>query len=363
MEYEEEHEDEDEEDEEDDDEEEADEDEDGEGDQEETKTPVSVPPKSGPTRIGSAAPVQNLLDFSNPAPAAKGGAGTGDILMDVFGPASGVKMTPPPSTTTASNDIMADIFGTGASKPGTSSTATKTPPKPVPVVDPMSFFVYDEPEKKVTEPKKGDSKAEVKASGRATPKAKKSTSKAETKTKAPALTPSIPTFTGPPRAPKGFEDTGIDQDKFTGFKPTPKIISVAKGDAELNEDTIKDIVAENQATKVEDFKTAVTEKERLNEERLKTREMLSVKLDEWEFKNGVRKPLRALLMNLSSVLWEGHGYKVDMAAIMSEAGLKKAYMKAVLVCHPDKNRGYDMTRQVIAERVFAALNAANSSKE
>ena len=47
--------------------------------------------------------------------------------------------------------------------------------------------------------------------------------------------------------------------------------------------------------------------------------------------------IRALLSTLHTVLWEGSGWKAPQMTDLVEAGkVKKQYMKANLIIHPDK---------------------------
>lgn len=47
--------------------------------------------------------------------------------------------------------------------------------------------------------------------------------------------------------------------------------------------------------------------------------------------------IRALLASLDSVLWEGSGWtKPGMADLVEKGRVKRAYMRANLIVHPDK---------------------------
>ena len=71
--------------------------------------------------------------------------------------------------------------------------------------------------------------------------------------------------------------------------------------------------------------------------------------------------IRALLATLHTVLWEGSGWvQPGMADLVETARVKKAYMKANLVVHPDKVRqkGGSLEQIVIADMAFDALKSA-----
>lgn len=57
----------------------------------------------------------------------------------------------------------------------------------------------------------------------------------------------------------------------------------------------------------------------------------------WEGCGDVQDNIRALLASLDTVLWEGSGWtKPGMADLVDKSRVKKAYMRANLIVHPDK---------------------------
>ncbi len=71
--------------------------------------------------------------------------------------------------------------------------------------------------------------------------------------------------------------------------------------------------------------------------------------------------IRALLASLDTVLWENSGWKKPpMTDLLEPARVKRAYMKANLVIHPDKvkQKGGTVEQIVIADIAFDALKNA-----
>ena len=75
----------------------------------------------------------------------------------------------------------------------------------------------------------------------------------------------------------------------------------------------------------------------------------------------VQDNIRALLASLHTILWEGSGWTPPGLTDLVEAPrVKKAYMRANLVVHPDKVRqkGGTVEQIVIADMAFDALKTA-----
>ncbi|RZC42947.1 cyclin-G-associated kinase [Asbolus verrucosus] len=85
-----------------------------------------------------------------------------------------------------------------------------------------------------------------------------------------------------------------------------------------------------------------------------------IKIMEW--KEGKKNNIRALLCSLHTVLWEGAKWnKCEMHQLVSAADVKKAYRKACLAVHPDKQTGTDYEN--MAKLIFMELNNAWSDFE
>ena len=72
---------------------------------------------------------------------------------------------------------------------------------------------------------------------------------------------------------------------------------------------------------------------------------------------GKKGNVRALLSTLDQVLWEDSGWKpVNISQLVQPAGVKKAYMKACLIIHPDKVNGGP--HEKFANAIFPIINKA-----
>lgn len=71
--------------------------------------------------------------------------------------------------------------------------------------------------------------------------------------------------------------------------------------------------------------------------------------------------IRALLSTLHTVLWEGSGWTAPgMTDLVEVSKVKKCYMRANLVVHPDKvkQKGGSVEQIVIADMAFDTLKTA-----
>ena len=77
--------------------------------------------------------------------------------------------------------------------------------------------------------------------------------------------------------------------------------------------------------------------------------------------SGVQDNIRALLSTLHTVLWENSGWTAPgMTDLVEPARVKRAYMKANLIVHPDKvkQKGGSVEQIVIADIAFDTLKSA-----
>jgi len=71
------------------------------------------------------------------------------------------------------------------------------------------------------------------------------------------------------------------------------------------------------------------------------------------------KDIKALLSTVDKVIWENSGWEpVSLADLLEPPKVKKAYRKAIIMCHPDRQQESSAEVQVRADRIFEALNAA-----
>jgi hypothetical protein len=89
------------------------------------------------------------------------------------------------------------------------------------------------------------------------------------------------------------------------------------------------------------------------------REKLRPEMDAWSA--GKKDNIRSLLCTMSTVLWEGSGWNPPtIADVMEPARVKRWYMKANLLVHPDKVKQKEGTLEqlVRAEMIFDVLKTA-----
>ncbi|XP_059616467.1 cyclin-G-associated kinase-like [Phlebotomus argentipes] len=92
------------------------------------------------------------------------------------------------------------------------------------------------------------------------------------------------------------------------------------------------------------------------------RDMDPDKLKIMEWTEGKKSNIRALLCSMHAVLWpDAKWNKCEMHQLVSAADVKKAYRKACLAVHPDKQMGTD--NEKIAKMIFMELNNAWSDFE
>ena len=81
-------------------------------------------------------------------------------------------------------------------------------------------------------------------------------------------------------------------------------------------------------------------------------------LEQWSGSDANRKPIRALLGTLHTVLWEDAKW-TPVSVLVRPAEVRLAYRKAMLVVHPDKIPSTSPVKvQVIAKHCFEVLNSA-----
>ncbi len=112
---------------------------------------------------------------------------------------------------------------------------------------------------------------------------------------------------------------------------------------------------EKLAAKLEQEQAEADEKA----EKVRYREQYKPAIDAWS--NQKKDNIRALLSTMHSVMWEGSGWKQpSMADIVDAQKVKRWYMKANLVVHPDKvkQKGGTVEQLTIADMVFDVLKQA-----
>ena len=88
---------------------------------------------------------------------------------------------------------------------------------------------------------------------------------------------------------------------------------------------------------------------------------LSESYDRWALTDaGKLRDVRTLLSTLPQVMWPDSGWvPIPISELMlSDATVKKAWRKAIIICHPDRHQNASPEQQYRADRIFASINEA-----
>lgn len=175
---------------------------------------------------------------------------------------------------------------------------------------------------------------------------------------AAAARPQAPARTAAGAAMMDFGEEGL---------PAAAVMAAAgdldiEGEPELRRELRAQRLARTQARMQEQLaekqaRDAKEEADRSNKGDLRT--AVRPRMDAWLA--GKKDNIRALLASLDSVLWEGSGWtKPGMADLVEKGRVKRAYMRANLIVHPDKvaQKGGTLEQVVIADMAFDALKTA-----
>ena len=116
---------------------------------------------------------------------------------------------------------------------------------------------------------------------------------------------------------------------------------------------------QSQAKALQEVREREAKKKVEEAEEDEVRKRLEPKIKAWSEEHGQKKPLRALLGTLHTILWPGTTWKpVSIGDILNDSKCKKFYHKATLVVHPDKTHHLDAEKRFLAKRIFDALSQA-----
>jgi hypothetical protein len=84
------------------------------------------------------------------------------------------------------------------------------------------------------------------------------------------------------------------------------------------------------------------------------------RINNWIGRGPIKNHIRVLLCTLQDILWPNSGWtRVGMDKLMDFSSVRKSYLKAANICHPDKiQKNDDPDKLYIANRCFAALTEA-----
>lgn len=165
----------------------------------------------------------------------------------------------------------------------------------------------------------------------------------------------------PPGHAKSGAESGAPKPKVIGIKldgTGPQASSEAgrKGRAER----IAKMAAE-QEKKVAEFKEREAKKKVDEDTEDVIRRQLDPQIKAWSEEHGKKKQLRALLASLHTVLWPGAKWKqLTIGDLLEDGKVRRAFLKASLVVHPDKTRDLNAEQRFLAKRIFDALSQAKT---
>jgi hypothetical protein len=125
-------------------------------------------------------------------------------------------------------------------------------------------------------------------------------------------------------------------------------------------DRVNDMKA-SQAKAKQEFKAREEYKKNAENEEDEVRKRLEPKVKVWSEEHGQKKKLTALLSSMHTILWDGAKWKqVSLGDLLDDKKLRRCYLKATLVVHPDKTADLDAEKRFLAKRIFDALSQAHA---
>lgn len=169
----------------------------------------------------------------------------------------------------------------------------------------------------------------------------------------------------PGSAPPGHSKSGIENAapkakvvgiKLDGAGPLGGSAAGQKGRADRMAK-----MQEEQEKKVQEFRNREASKKADEEKEDEIRRRLDPKIKSWSEEHGKKKQLRALLASLHTVLWPGAKWKqLTIGDVLDDGKVRRAYLKASLVVHPDKTSDLPLEQRFLAKRIFDALSQAKT---
>jgi len=170
----------------------------------------------------------------------------------------------------------------------------------------------------------------------------------------------------PGAAPPGHAKSGIDG----GSAPKAKVVGIkldgtgpqaaTEAGRRGREERIAKMAAE-QDKKVAEFKAREAKKKADEDVEDAIRRQLDPKIKAWAEEHGKKKQLRALLASLHTVLWPGAKWKqLTIGDLLEDGKVRRAFLKASLVVHPDKTSDLNPEQRFLAKRIFDALSQAKT---
>jgi hypothetical protein len=118
---------------------------------------------------------------------------------------------------------------------------------------------------------------------------------------------------------------------------------------------------QSQEKAVQEVREREAKKAASEAEEDEVRKRMEPRIKAWSEEHGKRKPLRALLASLHTILWPGANWKqLTIGDLLDDSKVKRAFFMASRVVHPDKTGDLDAEKRFLAKRVFDALSQAKT---
>lgn len=111
----------------------------------------------------------------------------------------------------------------------------------------------------------------------------------------------------------------------------------------------------------DEWKERESKKKQSENEEDEVRKRLEPKVKQWSEEHGQKKQLQALLSSMHTILWDGAKWKqVSLGDLLEDKKLRRCYLRATLVVHPDKTADLGAEQRFLAKRIFDALTQAHT---
>ena len=118
---------------------------------------------------------------------------------------------------------------------------------------------------------------------------------------------------------------------------------------------------ETPEQRLRNFQAQVNREEKAREAKSEAQSAIGAELDLWALTEERKlRDVRTLLGTLDKVVWSDSGWGSPSLGelMLSDAAVKKAWRKAIVITHPDRHQGESAERQYRADRIFASINEA-----
>ncbi|KAL3136427.1 hypothetical protein ABBQ38_005683 [Trebouxia sp. C0009 RCD-2024] len=269
---------------------------------------------------------------------------------------------PPSSVPPATPDDLADFFSAPAASPG--SPSNPTPQSSTTHIDDM-FTAAPKPAPPVHKPQPAASSAASSAASASGAASRQGQGGPAGAGAGGGVRGAQPTPKAAPKAaaPASMIDFGNEAallaehpDLYKGLEEVPGEPAYRK---ELRQKRVREMHQRMQAQLAEKQARDASESSEKEEKVDLRSRVVKPRIEAWT--QGKKDNIRALLSTLHTVLWEGSGWAPPQMTDLVETGkVKRQYMKANLIIHPDKvkQKGGTVEQIVIADMAFDVLKNA-----